>query len=184
MKELTEKELGLIPDSKYYACENGEIYSDFSGRYLEGYVEKNGYKRVYICGKRFLVHRLIAKALIPNPDNLPVVNHKDTNTLNNCVDNLEWTTVRDNVVYPPTYQRRVESIKKGEECNFSVLTKKDVLEIIALLEDGMSCNQIASMYNVIPRSIRNIKNGKTWRSVTGFIEKGSTVIRGDGEAIE
>lgn len=64
------------------------------------------------------------------------------------------------------------------------LTEKDVLEITILLEDGISCNQIASMYNVIPRSIRDIKNGNTWRSVTGFTKKGSTVIRGDGEAIK
>ena len=184
MKELTEKELGLKPDLKYYACENGEIYSDFSEKFLDGYVDKNGYKRVYICGKRFLVHRLIAKAFIPNPDSLPVVNHKDTNTLNNQVENLEWTTVRDNIIYSPTYQKRVENIPKGETCHFSVLTEKDVLEIMALLDEGMSCNQIASMYNVVPKSIRNIKNGNTWRSVTGFTKKGSTVIRGDGEAIK
>jgi hypothetical protein len=48
---------------------------------------------------RCLVSRLVAEAFIPNPDNLPVVNHKDQNTHNNCADNLEWCTVQYNVTY-------------------------------------------------------------------------------------
>lgn len=50
-------------------------------------------------GKMMSVHRLVAIAFIPNPNNLPQVNHKDCNKTNNCVDNLEWITNRDNVIY-------------------------------------------------------------------------------------
>lgn len=183
-KLLTENELGIITNTKYYIYSNGMVFSDFSNKFLAEEVTKIGYIRVYIQGRHFLIHRLVAKAFIPNPSNLPVVNHKDTDVTNNCVDNLEWCTVEQNVNYKPTYDKRVNSIKKGEDCNFSKLTKKDVIEIIDYLNEDIPCNEIAFMFNVIPKSIRNIRNGNTWRSVTGFVKKGSTVIHGGGEAIE
>ena len=49
--------------------------------------------------KAILVHRLIALTFIPNPNNYPIVNHKDENSSNNCVDNLEWCTQRYNTNY-------------------------------------------------------------------------------------
>lgn len=45
------------------------------------------------------VHRLIAITFLPNPDNLPIVNHKDLDTQNNCVDNLEWATQQYNCIH-------------------------------------------------------------------------------------
>ena len=50
-------------------------------------------------GKGYKVHRLVAMAFIPNPNNLPMINHKDKNTFNNCVDNLEWCSNQYNVKY-------------------------------------------------------------------------------------
>lgn len=49
--------------------------------------------------KAYSVHRLVAQAFIPNPDNLPEVNHKDENPLNNRVENLEWCTRQYNIDY-------------------------------------------------------------------------------------
>lgn len=57
--------------------------------------------------KCYFVHRLVAGAFIPNPDNLPCVNHKDENRYNNCADNLEWCTYK----YNNEYNGRVEKCR-------------------------------------------------------------------------
>ena len=49
--------------------------------------------------KRYKIHRLVAEAFIPNPNNYPQVNHKDCNPLNNKVDNLEWCNAKYNINY-------------------------------------------------------------------------------------
>lgn len=63
-------------------------------RILKQKTDKDGYKEVGLCRdgklKYFRVHRLVATAFIPNPLNLPLINHKDENPANNTVENLEW----------------------------------------------------------------------------------------------
>lgn len=58
------------------------------------------------------IHRLVAEAFIPNPLNLPLVNHKDENKLNNCVDNLEWCDAIYNATY--SFGKPVLQLYNGE----------------------------------------------------------------------
>lgn len=74
-----------------------------SGRNNKGYQAVELWK----FGKRksYLVHRLVALSFVPNPDNLPQINHKDENKLNNNADNLEWCTQFYNNIYGTRLQR-------------------------------------------------------------------------------
>ena len=79
---------------------------------------KDGYVQVLVSiwsqkkMHRLLVHRLVAKAFIPNPNNLPQINHKDEDTTNNHVDNLEWCDSKYNVNYGTGTSRRAKSKSK------------------------------------------------------------------------
>ena len=93
----------------YQVSDKGRIKNVRTGRILKTHPNKKGYLMIRISDgkerKGYGVHRLVAEAFIPNPDNLPQVNHKDENKLNNNVDNLEWCTLQYNVNYGTARQR-------------------------------------------------------------------------------
>lgn len=94
---------------------SGEVINTKTGRVLKQ-IKQHGYLRVGLCrnGKQklFSVHRLVAEAFIPNPNNLPCVNHKDENPLNNNVENLEWCTCEYNNNYGTRKERAIKNKKK------------------------------------------------------------------------
>lgn len=104
-----------IKDYPYYkAYKNGTIFSIKSNKVLKPRIDKNGYHKVILYNekgpKEFRLHRLIAECFIENPNNLPLVNHKDENKQNNDVNNLEWCTV----LYNNNYGNRNEKIAKAK----------------------------------------------------------------------
>lgn len=80
----------------YVVSNLGRVKRVRSGRIRTQKIAKNGYCQVNLSKnnqvKFYLVHRLVANAFIPNPNNLPQVNHKDENKTNNYIENLEWCT--------------------------------------------------------------------------------------------
>lgn len=101
----------VIDYPNYSVNSLGEVFNNKTGRKLKPTVKK-GYCLVYLYNKNgrksFLVHRLVAKAFIPNESNLPEVNHKDENPRNNRAENLEWCTSK----YNNNYGKRIEKQRK------------------------------------------------------------------------
>lgn len=83
--------------------------------------------------KTLLVHRLVAMAFIPNPDNLATINHKDGNRDNNIVSNLEWMSLADNIrhgfetgLYGTNKKTRITNKKTGEILEFLSMSKASI----------------------------------------------------------
>lgn len=92
-----------IPETHYSVSTKGRIRNDNTGRIKADNISRDGYNRVELYQDgiplRKRVHRLVATAFIPNPDNKPQVNHIDGNKLNNNVDNLEWVDNSQNMLH-------------------------------------------------------------------------------------
>ena len=94
----------------------GKVWSYRNECFLKPYTNRYGYMQVKLfkdgkC-KNYKIHRLVAEAYIPNPDNLPQVNHKDENKTNNCLQNLEWCDAKYNTNYGTCITKRSNSCKK------------------------------------------------------------------------
>ena len=101
MENITMKEIPDFPN--YYITTDGRVWSGWRKKFIAIVVTPKGYHRVVLSKKNksynFLIHRLVAEAFIPNPENKPCVNHKDENPSNNNYTNLEWATHKENNNY-------------------------------------------------------------------------------------
>lgn len=140
----------------------------------------NGYLNIMLSNEEgkiiWRINRLIATIFIPNPDNLPEVNHKDGNPFNNHKDNLEWCTRSQNMKHLYSVLQRGHVC--GEASAKSDLTNDDVAKIYLMTASNTS---IAEIYGVSRKTIANIKNGISWRHVTqdhSFITKFKEALNG------
>lgn len=109
----TEIWKNIIGFPNYQVSSRGNVRSCYKGEWKLIIKSKTyGYEHVLLykdkTRKNARVHRLVAEAFIPNPNNLPFVNHKDENRSNNNVDNLEWCTAKYNINYGTCIKRATE----------------------------------------------------------------------------
>jgi hypothetical protein len=137
---------------------NGRSTCLTKDKILSPAVSKNNYTHVELLGKNKLIHRLVAAAFIPNPENKPQVNHINGIKTDNMVENLEWCTVSENAIHAS--KNRLS--KTGEKHWKSKLTEKEVLEI---RESKLSSKLLVEKYNVLQCTISQIKRNKTWKYI-------------------
>lgn len=143
-----------VVNQRYITDEYGNIYDCQSQKYLKHFDNGFGYKYVMMVKngkyKQYKVHRLVAEAFIPNPENKPFVNHKDCNRSNNCFTNLEWCTQKENINYSQkvnsSFNTRNKSVLQYDKSNNLIATYKSISEAsrrtkIAISSISYSCNK-------------------------------------------
>lgn len=154
-----------ILDGKYEASDDGRVRKKSTQNELYQETNKLGYKTVKIqtnySRKHYRVHRLVAFAFLPNPNNYDVVNHKDENPSKNCLENLEWCTQKYNSRYG-TLPNRASKSHSGKPCQ-NHLEK-------AVIQYDLKMNFIAEYESILSASkatgidksnIKKICTGKT-----------------------
>lgn len=138
----------------------------YKGKVLKGSQDKAGYIHVILHKNTKpyvrLVHRLVAVAFIPNPNNYREVNHINANKTDNRVENLEWCTCQQNKDH--AVKNGLTAI--GERNSAHKLTETEVKKIRAeYVKDSHDFNtwSLAKRYGVSQTTIRMIVNNKTWR---------------------
>lgn len=127
--------LGMIKRTKYK--------TKICDKFLKVWTDRDGYSTVVLCKNGKLsnhkVHRIVANAFIPNPENKETVNHRDGNKMNNAVSNLEWATRSENTFHairtglkPRTTPKQIAAVKKLTESNKKPIMQfsKDTLKYI------------------------------------------------------
>lgn len=139
----------------------------FYGKILTPKLNKYGYPTLGLwnCGKRTdcVIHRLVAKAFIENPNDYEQVNHLDGDKTNNHVDNLEWCDGFRNIQH--AYELGLIPLQKGESHGGHKLTDNAVREIRRLRKCGYKYSEIAIHYNVSDRTIGQICRGENWTHI-------------------
>jgi len=157
-------------NSNYLITEDGRVWSEYSQKYLRASTPDR-YSHVVLMfngRKTFNVHRLVAEVYLDNPLNLPVVNHKDGNKLNNHYTNLEWCTIQHNTTH--AYETGLAKGQLGKVglqgiTNPKVkLTESEVLEIRRIF-NLHSIDVLMKKFNVSESTIRSIYNRQTWKHI-------------------
>ena len=146
---------------KYFINEDGVIIGK-RGKPLTQRPNVDGYPVVCIRhgGKRHCkrVHRLLAQTFIPNPDNLPVVNHLDGNKENYSLSNLEWTTGKENM----EHASKVLKVMVGNR----TFTEEQIHEVCKLMESGKSNKEISTLTGITLDVLTKVRAGTSWKHIS------------------
>lgn len=138
-------------------------------RIRKSYISKNGYLYINLLNLTTPLHRLIAIAFIPNPENKPTVNHIDGNKLNNNIDNLEWNTYSENNQHAYDNNLTTNGLlgKTGYLCKNSKEVEQITKEgdIIAIFGSCEEANRLTGIFHIsaVCRGERQNAGGYIWQ---------------------
>ena len=156
----------------YQVSNIGRVKSFYSlgERLLTPSSNKSGYMYVVLTKdgvrKSCKVHTLVARAFLPNPENKPVVHHKDSNRSNNRVENLQWVTHQENTAY--AVQKGSYDKEGGCDSPFAKLTEEDVRYIrkhYRSRSHEFGSNALARKFGVCKNTILNVVGHITYENV-------------------
>lgn len=162
-KNIFMEEWADIPgfEFRYQINKNGDVKNKANGgSILKGWIGDDGYQKVCLRkpGEKslyFRVHRMVALLFVPNPENKPLINHIDSNKLNNSVINLEWCTSRENIIHAFKNNRmrkdgRIMQLRPASKRHRkgTKVTEADREIIKKLSEKGLLLREIKKTYNL------------------------------------
>lgn len=161
-----QNEPQIIPEyPNYQIYKNGVVMNHTTGKIISTYISTTGYRFTRLWKNNFTqtfpIHRLLAKAYIPNPENKREVNHIDGNKFNNSLDNLEWATPSENM--KNAMKRGVVkcAYKKGFNHVGCKLKMEDIIYIREKRKNKeMKLKELAVMFNVTPDHICRVARHK------------------------
>ena len=154
-------------DLPYEVNEEGVVRNKLTRHVYKQQVTKTGYiyvntrYRGSLCYQ--LVHRLVAIAFIPNPENKPQVNHKDGIKANNYLTNLEWATQSENIKH--AFSNGLMKAKTGTEHYATTYTEQQIRVACKLLERGERNVVVADICDMTPDFVGNLKHGAGWKHI-------------------
>lgn len=160
---------GLV--DSYTIDTDGVVYNVTKQKALAGtsITKNNRYVKIHVGNKFYPLHRLVAEHFLPNPEELPQVNHIDGNRYNNSLYNLEWASSSDNVKH--AYATGLKS-NHGELNPVRILTESEVRKIWALRNTELTARQIRDRLklSVSIDAVKSVRSGKNWGSVTSKLD--------------
>lgn len=142
-----------------------------NGRLMNPWANHNGYMLVKLtCVKLkkradYRIHRLVAEAYLPNPENKPYINHIDNNPANNSIENLEWCTQGENIQHARNQGRMADRYWKGKRSPNASLTDEQIKNIRELRAQGLSYQRIADDVGTNKRTVERVIKGEAYAAI-------------------
>lgn len=150
----------------YLVSNTGLVKDSRTNKLLQLSTMYKGYIYVYlpVTHNTYFVHRFVAQAFVPNPENKPEVNHINGIKTCNWYKNLEWNTRQENIQH--AVRTGLFYTGKGEDANSSIYTNAQIHKVCSLLEKKLLNTDIAKLTGVDPWTISKIKIKNCWTQIS------------------